>query len=105
MSTLSIDLLEGRDLVAMDRNGLSDPYVVIDIGEHRKRSKIIYKTLDPVWNESFELALPCPPPPLVHFRLWDKDKVGKDDRMGIVRAHRRTHARRLAARCLISERS
>ena len=48
MSTLSIDLLEGRDLVAMDRNGLSDPYVVIDIGEHKKRRKIIYKTLDPV---------------------------------------------------------
>jgi phosphatidylserine decarboxylase len=92
MATLTVTLIEGRGLVAMDRNGFSDPYVVLDIGEHRKRSKIMYKTLEPVWNEVFELALPDPPPPLLHLRLWDKDKVGKDDRMGVVCAIRLTSA-------------
>jgi hypothetical protein len=43
----------GRDLPKMDRFGKSDPYCVIEADGQKRKTKILKKTLDPVWKESF----------------------------------------------------
>ena len=46
---------EGKNLVSMDWNGKSDPYLVVKLGPYSSKSSIKYKTLSPSWSESFFL--------------------------------------------------
>lgn len=48
-------VMEARDLPAGDKNGFSDPYVILKWKEHKFKTRVIPKTLDPVWNETIEL--------------------------------------------------
>ncbi|CAM8926871.1 unnamed protein product [Rhodiola kirilowii] len=51
---IELVLIEGRDLVAADIRGTSDPYVRIQYGSKKKKTKVLYKTLNPKWNQTFE---------------------------------------------------
>uniref|UniRef100_A0A8C9SCW2 Multiple C2 and transmembrane domain containing 2 n=2 Tax=Scleropages formosus TaxID=113540 RepID=A0A8C9SCW2_SCLFO len=53
-SYLIIILKEGKNLVIRDRCGTSDPYVKFKLdGKTIYKSKVVYKNLNPKWNESF----------------------------------------------------
>ena len=43
-------------LAAMDRGGVSDPYVKVRIGSQRQRTTVRKKTISPVWDEAFDFA-------------------------------------------------
>lgn len=47
---LLVSVIEGRDLVAMDSTGTSDPYVIVTVGGKEKRTKVIRFTLNPKWR-------------------------------------------------------
>jgi hypothetical protein len=54
-----VNIIQGKDLVAMDMGGTSDPYVKIYLlprEKHLKKqeTKVHRKTLDPVFNETFK---------------------------------------------------
>lgn len=50
----SVRILEARNLVPKNANGLSDPYVVLKMPLQRKQQTTVKgKTLDPRWNEDF----------------------------------------------------
>ncbi|XP_062192177.1 synaptotagmin-4-like [Phragmites australis] len=51
---IELVIIEARDLVAADLRGTSDPYVRVQYGNRKKRTKVIYKTLSPQWNQTFE---------------------------------------------------
>ncbi|GAU22711.1 hypothetical protein TSUD_138350 [Trifolium subterraneum] len=51
---IELVLIEGRDLVAADLRGTSDPYVRVHYGNFKKSTKVIYKTLNPQWNQTLE---------------------------------------------------
>ncbi|GAA5866341.1 hypothetical protein JCM1840_004090 [Sporobolomyces johnsonii] len=54
LGTLVIRVHAARDLVAKDRNGLSDPYCVIRYGPARATSPTVPKSLNPVWGSGGE---------------------------------------------------
>ncbi|XP_015966672.1 synaptotagmin-5 [Arachis duranensis] len=51
---IELVLIEGRDLVAADLRGTSDPFVRVQYGNIKKKTKVIYKTLNPQWNQTLE---------------------------------------------------
>lgn len=42
-------------MAARDVGGSSDPYCVISVDNKTVKTKVIKKTLNPVWNEKFKL--------------------------------------------------
>ncbi|KKZ61498.1 phosphatidylserine decarboxylase [[Emmonsia] crescens] len=73
---LKATVIAGRNLAPKDRNGLSDPYLIVSLGEARQSTPTISKTLNPEWNVSFDL--PILGVPLLECICWDKDRFGKD---------------------------
>ena len=47
-------VIGAKKLVPKDDNGLSDPYAIVECGKSKFRTKTIYKTLNPTWNETFK---------------------------------------------------
>eukprot|EP01087_Luapelamoeba_hula_P007200 TRINITY_DN1748_c2_g1_i2.p1 TRINITY_DN1748_c2_g1~~TRINITY_DN1748_c2_g1_i2.p1 ORF type:complete len:3417 (+),score=716.50 TRINITY_DN1748_c2_g1_i2:301-10551(+) len=62
---IKVRIAEARDLKVADRGGTSDPYVLLEVVSHlqvakrmkrRRFTKTIRKTLNPLWNEDFDLS-------------------------------------------------
>ncbi|XP_053442469.1 multiple C2 and transmembrane domain-containing protein 1 isoform X9 [Nycticebus coucang] len=79
---VSITLIEGRALKAMDSNGLSDPYVKFRLGHQKYKSKIMPKTLNPQWREQFDFHLYEERGGIIDITAWDKDAGKRDDFIG-----------------------
>lgn len=78
---LTINLKEGRNLVIRDRCGTSDPYVKFKLdGKTFYKSKVVYKDLNPTWNETFSLPVKDLNQKL-HIKVYDRD-LTTDDFMG-----------------------
>jgi len=89
--TLEVLLEHGTGLPSADSNGLSDPYVVLTMGDGKKTkkhtSKVKEKSLDPVWNEpfKFEGVLEELFAKGLTLRVMDKDPIwSSDDHLGDV---------------------
>ncbi|XP_069819032.1 multiple C2 and transmembrane domain-containing protein 1 isoform X6 [Dendropsophus ebraccatus] len=79
---VSITLIEGQDLKAMDTNGLSDPYVKFRLGHQKYKSKTLPKTLNPQWREQFNMHLFEEHGGIIDITVWDKDAGKRDDFIG-----------------------
>ncbi|KAL5004431.1 hypothetical protein ScPMuIL_017887 [Solemya velum] len=79
---VTIALLEGRNLIPMDDNGLSDPYVKFRLGNEKYRSKHKSKTLNPKWFEQFDLRLFDDQSNQLEITVYDRDVTARDDFMG-----------------------
>ncbi|CAI7784937.1 unnamed protein product [Closterium sp. NIES-54] len=81
---LQVALLSGRELMACDMNGLSDPFAVLELqlGGQRRKSRVVKKTLEPEWNENFEFLVEDGKHDMLVVALFDHDLLGKKDNMG-----------------------
>ncbi|KFO34571.1 Multiple C2 and transmembrane domain-containing protein 2 [Fukomys damarensis] len=75
---LTIHLKEGRNLVVRDRCGTSDPYVKFKLnGKTLYKSKVIYKNLNPVWDELVVLPIQSLDQKL-RVKVYDRDLTTSD---------------------------
>ncbi|XP_065194559.1 multiple C2 and transmembrane domain-containing protein 2-like isoform X2 [Sycon ciliatum] len=81
-SILSVTLLSGSQLAAMDENGFSDPYCKFRLGAEKWKSRIITKSLNPEWKEKFEMRMIDGASDILYVTVFDKDYASKDDFMG-----------------------
>ncbi|XP_065348967.1 multiple C2 and transmembrane domain-containing protein isoform X7 [Cloeon dipterum] len=81
-SVVTVVLIEGKNLLPMDIDGLSDPYVKFRLGSEKYKSKVVYKSLSPNWLEQFDLHLYDDQSQELEITVWDKDQRSKDDFMG-----------------------
>ena len=83
---LEITVLRARNLIAADRGGTSDPYVRVHVGESvgvGKKTKVQMKTLNPEWNQSFNIFLSgSKRREDLTVECFDYDMVGADDSLG-----------------------
>jgi hypothetical protein len=80
---LQVVVKEARDLEAADSSGTSDPFAVVRVsGVKSARTKIIKKTLNPAWKETFELILPAGNQDPLEVQIFDHDQFGSNDFLG-----------------------
>ncbi|XP_013376084.1 PREDICTED: ras GTPase-activating protein 4B isoform X2 [Chinchilla lanigera] len=83
-SSLSIRIVEGKNLPAKDITGSSDPYCIVKVdGEPILRTATVWKTLCPFWGEEYQVHLP-PTFHAVAFYVMDEDALSRDDVIGKV---------------------
>ncbi|XP_036028142.1 ras GTPase-activating protein 4B isoform X2 [Onychomys torridus] len=83
-SSLSIRIVEGKNLPAKDITGSSDPYCIVKVdNEPIIRTATVWKTLCPFWGEEYQVHLP-PTFHTVAFYVMDEDALSRDDVIGKV---------------------
>jgi len=96
---LVVHVVRAVNLKDMDSNGLSDPFLKVHVGNTRKIlsfdtcerrlkccTRVIRKTLNPEWNETFEIPLTRDEASnkdlAIQISVWDWDLVGTNDLIG-----------------------
>ncbi|KAI1083363.1 tricalbin [Whalleya microplaca] len=83
MGNLRVDVLDATDLPSADSNGKSDPYAKFELnGVEVFKTKTVKKTLNPTWNEFFEVAIPSRTAAKFHLKVYDYDFADKPDFLG-----------------------
>ncbi|CAD5125249.1 DgyrCDS13491 [Dimorphilus gyrociliatus] len=81
---LEMHIIQGRDLMAMDTNGYSDPYCEVRVNNEKIFSTSCKKkTLNPYWDESVTLQLPKSHE-LLEITVWDRDPFFQKDFLGSI---------------------
>ncbi|PIM98491.1 putative protein, contains GRAM domain [Handroanthus impetiginosus] len=70
---LTVALIEGRNLAAVDSSGFSDPYAVFTCNGKTRTSSIKFQKSDPLWNEIFEFDAMDDPPSVLDVEVFDFD--------------------------------
>ncbi|CAA7407157.1 unnamed protein product [Spirodela intermedia] len=81
---LKVHIIEARNLPPTDPNGLSDPYVKLQLGKYRWKSRVIKKCLNPLWDEEFSFRVDDLSEELT-LSVMDEDKYFNDDFVGQIK--------------------
>ncbi|KAL8135697.1 hypothetical protein AgCh_010359 [Apium graveolens] len=83
---LNVKVVKAMKLQKKDLLGASDPYVKLKISEDKlpsKKTTVKHKNLNPEWNEEFTVVVKDPESQILELVVYDWEKVGKHDRMGM----------------------
>lgn len=70
-TNIKVTVLSGKNLEKMDLLSLTDPFIEVECGKVKKRTKILWNTSNPKWNEVFEFTVD--PQDNLSFKLYDAD--------------------------------
>ncbi|KAA0718022.1 Myoferlin Fer-1-like protein 3 [Triplophysa tibetana] len=88
---LRVYVYQARNLLPMDKDSFSDPYVHVSFLHVSKTTEIIKSNLNPTWDQTLifdDIEIYGDPqniayhPPSVVLEVYDSDQVGKDESMG-----------------------
>jgi len=79
---IQVELIEAKQLLPMDANGKSDPFVQVTIGKNVQKSQTIPNTLNPQWNEKFTMPVTNPDTDTIKFDVFDSDVTKASDPLG-----------------------
>ncbi|KAG1471384.1 hypothetical protein G6F56_002153 [Rhizopus delemar] len=78
----SIKIVRAENLPPSDNNGLSDPYIVLEIeNKPITRTKTVYETLNPRWDQVFDIWLTEQTVDVLAL-VYDEDMIGADEECG-----------------------
>ncbi|KAG2232103.1 hypothetical protein INT48_006780 [Thamnidium elegans] len=81
----TIKVIRAENLQPLDKNGLSDPYVTFEIDRKPvMRTRTVYETLNPRWDEEFDIWLSGERTVEVLAVVNDEDVITADEECGVV---------------------
>lgn len=89
-NNLAVTVIQAEELPALDMGGTSDPYVKVYLLPDKKKkfeTKVHRKTLNPVFNETFNFKVPYSEviAKTLVFAIFDFDRFSKHDQIGEVK--------------------
>jgi len=81
---VTLRIIEAKNLVAADKSGTSDPYVVATYDKQRQKTPVQYRTLSPEWpaeEATFKFYL-RKKEGSIKLCVYDHDEYSKDDELG-----------------------
>ncbi len=83
VGVLIATVIGAQNLQKADTFGKSDPFVILTLTEQTFQTKVINKTLDPMWNEEFEILIHDPAVQVLELEVFDEDfGIAKNDSLG-----------------------
>ncbi|KAG0163815.1 hypothetical protein DFQ28_011189 [Apophysomyces sp. BC1034] len=80
----SIKVVRAENLQALDNNGLSDPYAVLEIDQKQiLRTRTVYETLNPRWDQTCDIWLSEEAVDVLAV-VYDEDMIGANEECGLV---------------------
>lgn len=80
---LHVQVTEARNLAARDANGLSDPFVRLQLGNTKTKTSVVMRNLNPAWHEEFFFNV-VESDEVLLVVVWDEDRF-TDDFLGQVK--------------------
>ncbi|XWS23395.1 hypothetical protein CRYUN_Cryun28dG0010400 [Craigia yunnanensis] len=79
---LRIHVMEAQDLVPHDKGRLPDPYVKVIVGNQIRPTKILQRTVNPVWDDQLMFVASEPFEDYIIISVEDRIAPGKDEILG-----------------------
>ena len=79
---LLITIVDAKQLVDKEDNGVSDPYCHATMGSQENRTPVTPRTLNPAWNASMQFLVHDLDQDVLCLTVYDKDYFTPDDFMG-----------------------